>query len=83
MSKRPNRINKWNVIPAAAALLTLSGGISASAAELESERLDGSVMLSSHGSEGSCKDGDCKEGDCGDGDCGDGDGDGDAKDSSE
>ncbi|MAI78995.1 MAG: hypothetical protein CL917_08645 [Deltaproteobacteria bacterium] len=72
MSKRTNRMSKWNVLPAAAALLTLSGGMSASAAELESERLDGSVMLSTHGAEGSCGEGDCKEGDCKEGDCGDG-----------
>jgi len=71
VGNRRGELKKWAMAPATAALLALSGGASATAADLETESLDSNISLSSHGdeSEGSCKDGECKDGECKDGEC--------------
>jgi uncharacterized low-complexity protein len=72
VGNRKDELKKWALVPAVAALLALSGGADAKAADLDSEKLDSSVVLSTHGGDGSCKDGECKDGECKDGDCKDG-----------
>ena len=69
MGHRRDELKKWALGPAVAALLALSGGGEAAAADLETEALDASVYAAGDSGDGMCKDGECKEGQCKDGDC--------------